>query len=130
MVGSVTIVITGQGTNLVSCDFAYEVRRDKGRDDPEYIKNVIILRTVLLWRFLTNIIGKTLVNEEFASHIGSVLGMVREKWGNSWSAKLGNKILLIFSDSNRDVIHATVMPPLLPGHFLKKTSKIPVSIKM
>ena len=126
--GSITIVITGQGSNVVSCDFAYEVRRDEGRDDPEYIKNVIILRTALLGRFLTNTLGETLVNGEFASHIGSVLGMVREKWGNSWSAKFVDKILLIFSDSNRDVIHVTVMPSLLPGHFLQETSNIRISV--
>jgi len=108
--GSVTIVMTGQGSNLASFDFAYEVRRDESRNDPEYIKKVTIIRTGMILRFLTNILGKTLVNGEFASHIGSVLGMVREKWGNSWSAKFGDKMLFIFSDSNRDVIHVTVMP--------------------
>lgn len=122
--GNVTIVITGQGNNLVSCDFAYAVRRDEGRDDPEYIKKVFIIRTALLARFLTNILGDTVVKKQFVQQIGSVLGKLRDNWGNAWTAKFEDKILLIFTDSKRDVIHVTIIPSLLPGHFLQGTSKI------
>lgn len=128
--GVVTIVLTGQGDNLVSCDFAYEVRRDESRNDPDYYKNVFIFRIALLQRFLTNVLGERVAKKQFVEGIGSVLGKVRDTWDSAWSVKIEDKILLIFTDSNRDIIHVTIMPSLLPGHFLQRAYKIPISIKM